>query len=408
MAIDAGAPSEARPRQQGAAGNGRRLVRWYGRRRRDLPWRRDVDPYRVWVSEVMLQQTTVSVAGPYFVRFVRRWPTLESLAGASEPEVLAAWSGLGYYHRARNLLRAARQIRERHGGRVPADAAALRDLPGVGAYTAGAILSIGHNLPYPAVDGNVSRVVARLAALRGDPARPAGRRAVERVVRAMMPPGRAGAFNQALMDLGATVCTPRQPRCGACPVSAGCEALRLGKVDRIPPAKPSLPARQVDLAAVVVRRQDSCLLVRREAAGLMRGLWEFPTTPARGPKRASEVARRLGARLLSRTGEVRHTITRHRMRVAVYEAAPAARRRGTPARGGRVLVAAGEPAGIRPPEPSRRLATSEGPAAARWVSLERLAAGEGPALTGAARKIARMLRSRTSPGRPRDLGELPS
>ncbi len=195
----------------------RALLAFYDARRRDLPWRRDPDPYRVWVSEVMLQQTRVDAVVPYYERWLRRFPTLHALATAEPDEVLRAWEGLGYYARARNLHRAARVVRERHAGDVPSEPAALRELPGVGDYTAGAIASIAFGRREPAVDGNVRRVLARLLDVADPP--PARLRAV---AAALVPAERPGDFNQALMELGALVCTARVPRCADCPVRGVC------------------------------------------------------------------------------------------------------------------------------------------------------------------------------------------
>lgn len=338
---------------------GRRLVAWYARHGRDLPFRRDPDPYRVWVSEIMLQQTTVATVGPYYTRFIGRFPTLQALAAAEEPEVLALWSGLGYYHRARNLLKAARLVRDHHDGEIPRELSALLSLPGIGAYTAGAIRSIGHNLPAAALDGNVLRVVARLAARAGDPARAATRRAIESLVLAMIPEGEASRFTQGLMDLGSGVCTPREPRCLLCPLSDDCLALRRGLTGRIPAPKRGADPVAVSLAAVVVRREGECLLTRREEGTLMRGLWEFPIAEPASRYAAEKLARRFGARLVGPVGEVRHTITRYRMKITIYEAKP----------------------------------TGTAPAPARWLPLAQIAAAGGSPLplTGAARKIARRL-----------------
>lgn len=227
------------------------LLAWYDAHARDLPWRRTRDPYAVWVSEVMLQQTRVETVVPYYERFLARFPTVEALAAAAEEEVLAAWSGLGYYRRARLLHAGVREVVARHGGRVPEDAAARRALPGVGAYTAGAIGSIAFDREEPLVDGNVARVLARVHGV----GTPLGRADTEarlwaeaaRLVRGPRP----GALNQALMELGATVCTPRAPRCGACPIAARCEARARGDVEALPVPRAKKAPREVALVAVV-------------------------------------------------------------------------------------------------------------------------------------------------------------
>jgi A/G-specific adenine glycosylase len=368
---------------------GERLLSWYKRHGRDLPWRTKSNPYHVWVSEIMLQQTTVPVVVPYFVRFVERFPDVESLAHATEEEVLSLWSGLGYYRRARHLLSAARVIAERYGGQVPDDQAALRRLPGVGAYTAGAIMSIGHNRACAALDGNIMRVMARVGGIEGTPSRAATRKAVEALVLELMPQERASAFNQALMDLGSMICTPRVPLCESCPIHVDCDARRRGIVDRIPPvAKPDGPV-VVDMAAVAVlrtrRARDGvtrCLLVQRDG-GLMNGLWEFPLTPLTSGTVGPEVmARHLGARLAGSVGRFRHTITRHRMSVTVFQAAPGHRARRDAAPSWDLS------------EPSTRLATvSGGKVTTMWADLGEVASGSSSVpLTAIGRKVAMLLK----------------
>jgi A/G-specific adenine glycosylase len=374
----------------------RRLLDWYARSARDLPWRRHPDPYRVWVSEILLQQTTVAAAGPYFERFVARFPDVRALAAAREPAVLALWSGLGYYHRARNLLAAARVIRDRHQGRVPHDPAALRALPGVGPYTTGAILSIGHGIPAAALDGNIVRVAARLGGVSEPVQRAATRRRLEKIVLDMMPAAEASAFNQALMDLGALVCLPAAPRCGECPVAGACAARRSGSQASIPlvPARPA--ALRVELVALVVTRRApgkaggvQALLARRAPAGLLGGMWEFPMAPlGRSPlDAAAGIAARLGARATSVAGRLRHAITRHAISITVVRGEPVGKEVAA------ASYAASEPGRRADAAAASRLAT---PLGARpvlwWVSPGEIAAGiDAGALTGATRKIARRL-----------------
>ena len=301
----------------------RRLLAWYRRHRRDLPWRRTRDPYRVWVSEVMLQQTTVKAVVPYYESFVERFPDVGALAGAREDDVVAAWSGLGYYHRARNLHRGAGAVRDQHAGRFPKTLEAALALPGVGLYTASAILSIAYEVPLPVVDGNVRRVLARLFALRGPKWRKDGpyyNRAQE-VLEALAP----GDWNQALMELGATVCTPRKPACPACPLRQDCRALELGIVDKLPEGRARRAPVPVTVAAALVERQGRILLVRRGEGRLMGRMWEVPQTSleSRGlPDLVSELRERHGldvrpGRLRARA---RHAITFRRIRVEAYEA----------------------------------------------------------------------------------------
>lgn len=271
----------------------RRLVGHYDRRRRDLPWRREKDPYRIWVSEVMLQQTRVETAIPYYRRWLERFPTLEALADADGEDVLAAWSGLGYYHRARNLHRAACVVRDRHGGDLPTEAAALRELPGIGPYTAGAVASIAFGRREAAIDGNARRVLARLF----DLARPT-RVELAGLAAALVPSDRPGDFNQALMDIGATICRPRRPSCGACPLSALCLARRRGTVHERPEPRPgrTVPELQVG-TAILISPEGRVLLARRPEDGLLGGMWEFPgaiTGPRESPIEAAlRAARKL-------------------------------------------------------------------------------------------------------------------
>jgi A/G-specific adenine glycosylase len=256
----------------------RRLLAWYDAEARRLPWRfpQDrADPYRVWIAEVMLQQTRVRAVVPYYERFVARFPTLEALAGAEEDEVLAAWSGLGYYARGRNLLAGARAALARHGG-LPASLEALAALPGVGPYTAGAVASIAFAIPAAAVDGNVARVLARLFALEGDPAAPAFARRAGDLARALVDPSRPGDLNQALMELGATVCARRSPSCARCPVSRACAARTAGRAAELPAPRRRAGPRPLVLAYAIVRRGDTLLLARRPPDGLFGGLWGPP------------------------------------------------------------------------------------------------------------------------------------
>ena len=254
----------------------RRLLDWYRRHRRDLPWRRTRDPYRVWVSEVMLQQTTVKTVLPYYDRFLERFPTLATLAAASEHDLLASWSGLGYYHRARNLQRGARQVLAQHAGEFPHSLEKALAVPGVGLYTASAVLSISRGVPLPVVDGNVRRVLARLFALRGPEWRkdaPFYNRAEELLDRKA-----PGDWNQALMELGATVCLPRKPACAACPVRAQCQAAAQGIQEELPEARARRAPVNVTVAAALVEKEGRVLLVRRAEGRLMGRMWEVPQT----------------------------------------------------------------------------------------------------------------------------------
>ena len=255
----------------------RGLAAWYARGHRDLPWRRDRDPYRILVSETMLVQTTVAAAAPYFERFLARFPTVEALAGASEADVLKAWEGLGYYRRARGLHEAARAIARDHGGLVPDDPASLLALPGVGRYIAGAVLSFAFDQPAAIVEANTQRVLARLLAWEEDIAKSISQRRLWQAAGRLVPEVGAGDFNQALTELGATTCTPRDPSCLICPIAAECLARALGLQDRLPLKTPKAPPLEVVEACALVRRDGRLLVVQRGPVGLWAGFWEFPT-----------------------------------------------------------------------------------------------------------------------------------
>jgi A/G-specific adenine glycosylase len=262
-----------------------RLLAWYDAEARPLPWRVGPaeraagvrpDPYRVWLSEVMLQQTTVPHATPYFLAFTRRWPAVADLAAAEDADVMAAWAGLGYYARARNLLACARAVAHEHGGCFPSDYDGLRALPGVGDYTAAAIAAIAGDAPATVVDGNVERVAARVFAVATPP--PAAKPELKRLAGSLTATGRPGDWAQAMMDLGAVICRPRAPLCGRCPVAAFCAARAAGEQERYPvrAAKAERPRRYG--AAYVLTRGGEVALVRRPAAGLLGGMLGLPTT----------------------------------------------------------------------------------------------------------------------------------
>jgi A/G-specific adenine glycosylase len=277
----------AQPRASVAAAESaevaRRVVAHFRSVRRDLPWRRSRDPYAIWVSEIMLQQTRVAAVVPYYERWMARFPTVTALAEAPLDDVLAAWAGLGYYSRARNLHRGAREVVTRHGGALPASAAALRALPGIGPYTAGAIASIAFAQPEPLVDGNVARVLARLYAIDIDIKSSAASSTLWRLAAELVPGDAPGDFNQGLMELGATVCTPLGPTCLLCPLTALCRARAQGREHELP----RMPARKrphelplIDATALWIERRGKLLLARRTPDGLYGGLWELPQTHA--------------------------------------------------------------------------------------------------------------------------------
>lgn len=256
------------------------LLEWYRSVRRDLPWRRSRDPYCIWISEIMLQQTRVETVIPYYNRFMELFPTVDKLAWAPEEQVLKAWEGLGYYSRARNLQAAAREIVELHGGIVPDTPEGIRGLKGIGPYTAGAVLSIAYNKPEPAVDGNVMRVLSRYWELEEDIAKPSTRIGIEKLARALIPEGTAGDFNQALMELGATICTPKAAHCLPCPVMEHCAARLAGRVEELPvkaKAKPPRPERRaVALVEGAGELAGRILIRQRPGDGLLARLWELP------------------------------------------------------------------------------------------------------------------------------------
>ncbi len=253
-----------------------RLVLWYRQHRRDLPWRNTRDPYAIWVSEVMLQQTQVATVIPYYENFLQKFPTLRHLAEAPEEQVLAAWAGLGYYRRARLLQAGAQQVLKLWQGKIPEGREQLKSLPGIGDYTAGALASIAFGHPEPLVDGNVMRVFSRLFALRGHPKSPLLFQEVWRRAQNLVPDKSPGDFNQALMELGATVCRPRVPACERCPVREFCEAWRQGAPESYPEAAPPPKQLRLDRVVAVVQRGENILLVKRKNPRWFQGMWELP------------------------------------------------------------------------------------------------------------------------------------
>lgn len=335
------------------------LLGWYDRHRRRLPWRaaagERADPYRVWLSEIMLQQTTVATVGPYFARFLERWPTIGELARAELDEVLHAWQGLGYYARARNLHRCAGVVATEHGGRFPDTEAALLRLPGVGAYTAAAIAAIAFDRPAAVMDGNVERVVARLFAVE-EPL-PAIKPRLRRLVAEIAPGVRPGDFAQAMMDLGATVCTPRRPRCMACPLAGSCEARARGIAEELPRRAPKAERPTRRGVAFWTERPDGAILLRRRPEnGLLGGMMEIPSTEwvedeAPAPLPAAPVE----ADWRPLPGKVRHTFTHFHLELGIV---------------------AGRAASDQP-----------APAGSRWVALDRLG---DHALPSVMKKVVRL------------------
>jgi A/G-specific adenine glycosylase len=310
----------------------RRLRRWYDKHARVLPWRQNRDAYRIWLSEVMLQQTTVAMATPYFERFVTEFPTVHDLAAADEQRILRMWEGLGYYRRARGLHAAAKQVVAEHGGEFPRDVATLMRLPGVGRYTAGAVASFAYDTPAPIVEVNTLRVLARLTAFEGNPASTEGQRFIWQTAEGLVACKEAGRFNYALMELGAVVCKPGQPRCEACPVTAHCAAFRLGIQNDLPRLTGKPKPTAVREAAVVVRRNGHVLLRQRPKGERWEGMWDFPRfeLASEGPLFVRD---ELIAKVREQTGvaiepggvlkTIKHGVTRFRITLDCYEARPA-------------------------------------------------------------------------------------
>jgi A/G-specific adenine glycosylase len=314
-------------RKTGAGQFGTALLGWYREHKRRLPWRdplRD-DPYAVWVSEIMLQQTRVETVIPYFERWMKRFPTVRALAAASERDVLNLWEGLGYYSRARNLHAAAKIVVERHAGQLPRHLDALRALPGIGPYTAGAIASMAFGLDEPTLDANLRRVMARVFDVSKPADSPAGTRILWGLAAENLPKGRAGDYNQALMDLGASICLPKNPRCLICPLMEICEARRLGIQEQRPVLKPRQQTPSYVHAAAVIQRRGRVLLAKRPSKGLLGGLWEFPNgrvngDPGKGLAKALKIAYRLRVKQEAALGVVRHAYTHFKVTVHAFHA----------------------------------------------------------------------------------------
>jgi len=303
----------------------RKLLRWYAAQKRSLPWRADPQPYAVWVAEIMAQQTRLGYMLPYYKRWMRRFPSIRSLARSEEQEVLALWEGLGYYSRARNLRRAAQAIMKEYGGRLPSTVEELRRLPGIGAYTAGAIASVAFGVDAPALDGNAVRVLARLFDVSETASSASAQKMFWGLAVQHLPSGRAADYNQALMDLGAQVCTPRQPRCAVCPIRTDCRAAALGIQEQRPVRIAGLATPQRHYAAAVVQQRGAVLLLQRPAAGLLAGMWEFPNSLLRSQRGARAVLQKemkkglgLAVPFEKRLGEFDHAYSHFSVRLQVF------------------------------------------------------------------------------------------
>lgn len=305
------------------------LLNWYRQQGRTLPWRGHPDPYAVWVSEIMLQQTRVETVIPYFERWMRLFPTVRHLANASQQDVLNTWEGLGYYSRARNLHKAAKIVVKQHQGELPRDLTALRRLPGIGRYTVGAIASIAFNMDEPTLDGNLRRVFARLFDVSEPADSPAGEKILWSLAAEHLPKEQAGDYNQALMDLGATICLPKNPRCLLCPLMEMCQARANGTQEQRPILKPKKEAPHFTHAAGVIARRignpphDEVLLAKRPSKGLLGGMWEFPNgrvdgEPAEGLASALEAGYSLKVQTNEALGTVQHAYTHFRVTVHAF------------------------------------------------------------------------------------------
>lgn len=313
------------------------LARWYRREKRDLPWRGARDPYHILVSEFMLQQTQVKTVIPFYRRWIASFPTAGVLAGARESRVLKHWEGLGYYSRARNLHRSAKLMVKEYQGSVPDAMEEILKLPGVGRYTAGAVLSIAFGRGVPALDGNVKRVLSRLFRLEENGVAPASENRLLRVAEQMIPARRPGDFNQALMELGATVCLPRNPLCLLCPIQSVCIARRDGVQERFPPAKMKSAAKNIEVSAAVIHRNGKTYIQQRPKKGLMGGLWEFPGGKIEKNESPEdclvrEIREELGVqiKIKEKIMTIKHSYTRFRVTLHVFTCAlPSGRIRAT-------------------------------------------------------------------------------
>lgn len=339
------------------------LLAWYDVNRRDLPWRRpNPDPYAVWISEIMLQQTTVTAVVPFFERWMERFPTVEELAAAPLDEVLRYWAGLGYYARARNIKKAAEMIVARESGRFPASLSELLELPGVGRYTAGAIASISYDLRTPILDANVIRVISRLFAVAGDPKSQPVQARLWQIAGDVMPQSRAGDFNQALMELGALVCLPSAPKCPSCPVAFHCAARRQGDPSAYPELKAGKRWLEVRHAAAALEDNGRLLLIRRPEEGLWGGLWELPRATVSEGETWEDCARRavreavgVEACIAGSFGTVRHVVMNRKITLHGFAARGAAGRPSAIGCAGFEWVAPAELSKYALSSPQRRL-----------------------------------------------------
>jgi A/G-specific adenine glycosylase len=289
------------------------IIKWYSQNKRDLPWRKNKEPYKVWLSEIMLQQTRVTAVIPYYERFLAELPTISELAAVSEEQLFKLWEGLGYYSRARNLQKAAAIIMQEHEGIFPNEYEQILKLPGIGPYTAGAIASICFDIPVPAVDGNVLRVMARIGELTEDISLPSVKKKISDALMRIYPKSDCGDFTQGLMELGATVCVPGDnPKCDECPIKSICQAFQNGTTDVIPVKKPSKTRKCEEITVLILTCDEKFAIRKREKKGLLSGLWEFPNYAGRlTPEQAMSVATDLGTmpERIAKVAEKTHVFT---------------------------------------------------------------------------------------------------
>lgn len=302
------------------------LIKWYQENKRDLPWRKSQDPYKVWISEIMLQQTKVDTVIPYFYHFTEKYPTPQKLAQAEEQEVLKAWEGLGYYSRARNLHTAVKEVVAKYDGQVPSDEKHLGKLKGIGPYTKGAILSIAFDQPVPAVDGNVMRVFSRVLHIEEDIAQAKTKKLFEKVVGEVISKEDPSSFNQGLMELGALVCTPKKPQCSLCPVNEHCQAFALGAEEKLPIKSKAKKQKRVSYVALLIQDEQGRIVIEKRADnGLLANLWQFPMVPIKEvgfTHLESYVYREHGIpiQLQQKQGNLRHVFSHLIWEIDIYQA----------------------------------------------------------------------------------------
>ena len=304
----------------------RKLLIWYDKTKRNLPWRKTKDPYKIWVSEIMLQQTQVKTVIPYYERWMRTLPSIEKLASAPEQKILKLWEGLGYYSRAKNLKKSAKIVNKEMNGKLPKTVKDLQSLPGIGRYTAGAISSIAYGLKEPVLDGNVKRVLSRLFCINENGATSASENRLWEKATDLLSMSRPGDFNQALMELGATVCIPKLPICQKCPVQTICKAFLKNRVNEFPPSKRKIPSKNIEVSAGIIIKNKKVYIQQRSKVGLMGGLWEFPGGKRENKESIEECLKReikeeLGVKVvtLKKVMTIKHTYTQFRVTLNVFK-----------------------------------------------------------------------------------------